>query len=113
MKYAVLIYGGGGWASATDEQKKRIYTRHDAFAEKHGTKLRGGMELQGPEKAKSIRFRSDTESVITDGPFAETNEVLGGFYTIEADSLDEAVEIGRDVPGLPGDVIEVRPAFEH
>ncbi|MQA78912.1 MAG: hypothetical protein GEV10_10625 [Streptosporangiales bacterium] len=46
---------------------------------------------------------------MTDGPFAETTEVLGGFYLIEADDLDQAIEIGREVPALPGDVIEVRP----
>ena len=113
MRYAVLIYGGGGWASVTDEDAKRIYAEHDAFGEKHGAKLRGGMELQGTETARSIRYRPDTEVVVTDGPFAETNEVLGGFYLIEAGDLDEAVEIAKDVPALPGDVIEVRPAVEH
>lgn len=110
MRYAVLIYGGAGWATATDEDAKRIHAEHEAFGRKHGDKLRGGMELQGTETAKSIRYRSDTESVVTDGPFAETNEVLGGFYLIEADDPDEAVEIARDVPALPGDVIEVRPS---
>lgn len=110
MKYAVLIYGGGGWASATEEQKKKIYAEHDAFGEKHGDRLRGGMELQGTETARSIRYRSDTDAVVTDGPFAETNEVLGGFYLVEAENLDEAVAIARDVPALAGDVIEVRPS---
>lgn len=50
MKYAVLIYGGGGWASATEEQTKKMYAGHNAFTEKHGAELRGGMELQGTEK---------------------------------------------------------------
>ncbi|MGH3378897.1 MAG: YciI family protein [Actinoallomurus sp.] len=113
MKYAVLIYGGGGWAKVTDDEAKKIYAGHDTFAQKHGAELQGGMELQGPQTAKSIRFRSDTESVVTDGPFAETNEVLGGFYLIEADDLDEAVEIAKDVPVLPGDVLEVRPSVQH
>lgn len=113
MKYAVLIYGGGGWASATEEQTKKMYAGHNAFTEKHGAELRGGMELQGTETARSIRYRSDTDAVVTDGPFAETNEVLGGFYLIEADDLDEAVAIAKDVPAMPGDVIEVRPSTGH
>ncbi|MBO0826402.1 MAG: hypothetical protein J2P24_01350 [Streptosporangiales bacterium] len=110
MKYAVLIYGAGGWASASDEQVEKVHAEHGAFVEKHGATLRGGMELQGAQTARSIRHRSDTESVVTDGPFAETNEVLGGFYLVEAAGLDEAVEIAGDVPCLPGDVVEVRPA---
>jgi hypothetical protein len=110
MRYAVLIYSGGGWASATEEQRKKIYAEHGAFAEKHGAKLRDGMELAGTETARSIRYRSDTDAVVTDGPFAETNEVLGGFYLIEAESLDEAIAVARDVPAMAGDVIEVRPS---
>lgn len=110
MRYAILIYAGPGYASASEAETKEIYAKHGEFTEKHGDKLRGGMELQPANTAKSIRYRSDTESVVTDGPFAETNEVLGGFYLVEADSLDEAVQIAGDVPALPGDVMEVRPS---
>lgn len=108
MKYALLIYGGGGYADLTEAEGKELYTRHGAFGATYGDRLGGGAELRDPDTATSVRHRPEG-IVVTDGPFAETTEVLGGFYLVEADDLDQAVEIARDVPALPGDVIEVRP----
>lgn len=108
MKYALLIYGGGGYGALTEAGAEEMYARHEAFAARYGDLLRGGAELRDPDTATSLRHRPEG-IVVTDGPFAETTEVLGGFYLVEADDLDQAVEIARHVPALPDDVIEVRP----
>jgi hypothetical protein len=78
---------------------------HQEFAQKYGSVLRGGEALQATGTATSIR-----DGVVTDGPFAETKEALGGYYVIEADDLDQALAIARDVPAPFGGV-EVRPVM--
>ena len=76
---------------------------HTEFAQKHGDVLRGGEALQPTGTATSIR-----DGVVTDGPFAESKEALGGYYVIEADDLDQALAVAKDVPAPFGGV-EVRP----
>ncbi len=87
------------------------YAEIGAWYEKWGAtgKLDGGHQLQGTETAKTIRSGS-----VTDGPFIETKEVLGGYSVIEADSIDEAVEIAKTWPGVDRGWItmEVRPVIE-
>jgi hypothetical protein len=109
MKYALLIYGSNdAYEALTEEQSKAMYARHEAFAAKVGSAITGGAELRPPATATTVRHEGD-EQLVTDGPFAEAAEQLGGFYVVEANDLDEAIEFAKLVPTLPGDAIEVRP----
>ena len=74
--------------------------------------LRGGNELHPTSKATTVRVRGKKRSV-TDGPFAETKEQLGGYFLIEAKDLDEALSIAERIPSVRWGAIEVRPIIPH
>jgi hypothetical protein len=106
-QYLILIYEDeAGYASATPEQLNEVMAAHNRFAAQVGTlggKIVGGEALQPTTTATTIRG-----DVVTDGPFVETKEALGGYYLIEAKDLDQALEIAKLCPaGLGG--VEVRP----
>jgi hypothetical protein len=85
---------------------------HDAFRAANGKYPRGGKPLLLPTSAAAtVRASADGGPVITDGPFAETKEALGGYYLIEADSLDAALAVAKQVPA-PFGCVEVRPVRE-
>jgi len=111
VKYMLLIYGAeDAW---TDQERKECYdesTRltHQLHAE---GKFLGASPLHSVTTATSVRIR-DGKRLVTDGPFAETNEQLGGFYLIEAAHLDEAIAIAARVPGARKGTVEVRPVVE-
>jgi hypothetical protein len=110
VEYALLIYGDEkAWADRSDAEIRELNARHERFAAmlvERGA-MRGGKELALAGTATTLRRAGDGDGVsITDGPFAETTEVLGGFYLIEAADLDEAIALARQVPEL---VVEVRP----
>jgi hypothetical protein len=114
MKYALLIYQDAAfereWAEATDEQKRELYAQYGEFgkllAERNA--MVGGNELGLSHTATTVRKR-DGEAVVTDGPFAEVAEQLGGFFIVDAADLDQALEFAK---ALPSDVVEVRPVVE-
>ena len=103
-QYLVLIYGD---EKVGEERADEVMKGHMAFGETHGPKLAGGNALQGSETATSIR-PDGPGFVVTDGPFLEAKEVLGGYYLVEAADLDEAIAIAKDIP-MPGGGVEVRP----
>jgi len=107
-QYLVLIYGDEK-ASAEAGQGfwDDMHKGHGEFAEKHGGALAGGNALQASDTATTIRPTSSGFTV-TDGPFLETKEALGGYYLIEAADLDGAIAIAKDVP-MPNGGVEVRP----
>ena len=108
-EYLVLIYSNeASWADRGEEFAKEITDGHNKFAQKHGASLRGGNALESTMTATSIRTNESGGTVTTDGPFAETKEALGGYYVIEADDLDAAIAIAKDIPA-PFGGIEVRP----
>jgi hypothetical protein len=108
-QYLVLIYEDErGWESADEDTFERLLAEHQAFGQRHGQALRGGNALQPTGTATSVRKDASGGFAVTDGPFAETKEALGGYYLIEADDLDEALRIAREVPAPFGGV-EVRP----
>jgi hypothetical protein len=74
--------------------------------------LEAGFELDGPETAKIVRVR-DGETLVTDGPFAETKEQLGGLMEIEAEDLDAAIAIATQIPVVFRASVELRPVIEH
>jgi hypothetical protein len=103
-QYLVLIYEQeSAYAEGGEAQWAEMGAKHGAFAEANGKALAGGNALQPTATATSIR-----DGVVTDGPFAETKEALGGYYLIEAADLDEAIGVAKQVPILTGGV-EVRP----
>jgi hypothetical protein len=111
MQYALLIYGGGDWASLSEEEQQAQTKEYMDIAMSPRTK--GGADLGDLSRATTVRV-DDGKTLTTDGPFAETKEYLGGFYLIDADNLDEAIEVAAKIPAArTGGAIEVRPVVEH
>jgi hypothetical protein len=107
----LLIYGDdGSWENLSDEQKRTIGGEYSAFTEelRASGKMVAGDALQPTATATSVRIR-DGKTLTTDGPFAETKEVLGGYYLLDVDSIDEALEWAAKLPGAKYGTIEVRP----
>ena len=111
MQYMLLIYSPpGDWASIPPEDQKAIYEAYGTFSMElqASGKMVAGDALQDVSTATSVRVR-DGETLTTDGPFAETKEVLGGYYLIDVDTLDEALEWAAKLPGSHYGTVEVRP----
>src|SRR5213079_2744474 len=112
MQYMLLIYGAGdSWQELTPEQQQQIGAEYFTFTEelRAAGKMVAGDALQPTSTATSVRVR-DGETLTTDGPFAETKEVLGGYYLIDAENLDAAVELAARIPAARmGGAVEVRP----
>jgi len=111
MKYILLIYGDERvWASMSPEEMQKVYEAHGVYAEemaKAGVMV-GGAELKPVSTATSVRFTGG-QARIVDGPFAETREQLGGYYVIDVENLDQALEWARRMPGMTSGTVEVRP----
>jgi hypothetical protein len=111
MQYMLLIYNSpSSWDSLTEAEQGGIFGAYGTFTEElqSSGKMVAGDALQPISTATSIRIR-EGETLTTDGPFAETKEVLGGYYLIDVDTLDEALEWGAKIPGATYGTIEVRP----
>lgn len=111
MQFLCLIYEAESlMASRTEEENGQIYQQYMTYTDdiKSSGHFVGGEALQPISTATTIRIR-DGERVITDGPFAETKEQLGGYYLLECDSLDEAIEQASKIPSAKYGTIEVRP----
>ena len=111
MKYMLLIYDDPRvWATFSPEEQAAFYPEYAAVSELPNTQH--AAQLQPAATARSVRVH-DGETVVTDGPFAETKEVLGGYYLIDAGSVDEAVAIAARIPSARvGGTVEVRPVVE-
>jgi hypothetical protein len=111
MQYMLLIYGDEAEMARRPEAEARAVTaEYMAFTGdiRDSGNLVDGARLQTTGSATSVRVR-DGETLVTDGPFAETKEQLGGFYLIEADDVDDAIAIAARIPGARHGTIEVRP----
>ena len=107
MKYMVLIYDDERtWAALDDAAREDHMTRYRALASREG--VLAGEGLKATSTATTVRVR-DGDPVLTDGPFAETKEQLGGFFLLDAPSLDDALSFARDVPAAEHGSVEVRP----
>ncbi len=115
MKYLCTIYGDEtGWNDVTQEQMSEVMKAYFAFseeAEKAGVLL-GGEGLERTSAATTVRIR-DGERVLSDGPFAETKEQLGGFYLLDCANLDEAIDWAAKIPGAATGSVEVRPVMNY
>ena len=110
-QYLVLIYGDEAtYAEGGQGLWDEVMKGHNDFGAKHADKLAGGNALQGVDTATSIRKDAAGAVTVTDGPFVETKEALGGYYLVEAKDLDEAISIAQDIPA-PGGGLEVRPVM--
>jgi hypothetical protein len=114
MQYLVLIYSEEPASPPPPEAVAQIgaeYGRFTGMLRERGAFV-GGEELQPTSTATTVRVR-EGRALITDGPFAETKEALGGFYLIEAKDLDEAIELAGQCPGAQWGSIEVRPVNDQ
>ncbi len=112
MRYALLIHVDEGlWNRMSQEEQGAVMGEYGAFGERYKDKIRGGDALRGVATATTVRVR-EGQTLTTDGPFAETKEQLNGFYIVDCDNLDEAVEIASHIPDAVHGSIEVRPVME-
>jgi hypothetical protein len=111
MKYMLLIYADeNGW---TEAERQQCYSESTQLA--HALKANGQFlataPLQPISTATTVQVRNG-KRLVTDGPFAETREQLGGFFMVEAKNLDEAIDIAGRVPGARKGTVEIRPVVE-
>lgn len=115
-KYAALIYGEETDADAQPDPEvmQQVMADYMEFGRNAESVIRGGEALHSSDTATTIRVEGGKggDAVYTDGPFAETKEVLGGFYLIEASDLDEALKWAQQIPGAWHGSVEVRPVME-
>ncbi len=113
MQYALLIYTEEPTEAPSPEAMAAEMEAYNAFGQ-HVTDrgaMKGGEALAPTATATTVRVR-DGRTISTDGPFAETKEVLGGFYLVEAADLDEAIGYAAMIPGAKRGSIEVRPVWD-
>ncbi|MGN6255162.1 MAG: YciI family protein [Solirubrobacterales bacterium] len=117
MKYMLLIHqgttplpGSPEWDELSAEEQGAVYA---AYQEINGDpRTTPGVRMEPPETATTVRV-ADGETLTTDGPFAETKEAIGGYFFLEADDLDAAIEMAAKVPAARlGGAVEVRPLAE-
>ena len=115
MRYFVLLAGYGempGWDELTPQEQEAGMAKHVAFDEacaaRDGVELVGGEALGGGSTATTLRTRGG-ELTITDGPFAEAAEQIGGYYVLDAPDLDTVVELCRVLPAYD---IDIRPVLD-
>ncbi len=113
MKYMMLIYQGpdiGNFKNLPADEQQAVYTAYKAVNETPG--VSPGLGLQPPETATTVRV-ADGKTLVTDGPFVEIKESIGGYFLFEADDLDAAIDLASRVPAASqGGAIEVRPIAE-
>jgi hypothetical protein len=116
MKYVLALIGDeSGWEDVSPEDMRAMMEPWNRFEQElvdAGAKI-AGEGLQASNTATSVKIGEGDERIVTDGPFAETKEQLGGFYLIECKDLDEALEWAKKVPLQPGGTVEVRPVMDY
>jgi hypothetical protein len=111
MQYLLLINDEESvWSSMPESDRNAIYAEYGTYTEELASRglLVGANQLQPSSTATTVSIR-DGETIVSDGPFAETKEVLGGYYLIDVESLDEALEWAAKIPSARYGHIEVRP----
>ena len=114
MRYMLVIYGSGDdWTQRPPEENEPILAQHQSFTEdlRKANAFVAAEALHARSSVTTIRMRG-TEPVLTDGPFIETKESIGGFYLIDVDNLDQALEWGQRLARFEENAIEVWPVVE-
>lgn len=112
MRYLILILGDEAAELAmTGDERREVMLAHEAYAARlaEAGALVAGEALHPSGASATIRFPTGADPVVSDGPYAETKEQLGGFYVVECPDRATALRYGREVPWSPGVVVEVRP----
>ena len=115
MQYMLLIYvDEGAWAKLNEAERAAVFREYGQFTDgiRRSGHFLAGAPLRPTATATTVRVR-EGKRLVTDGPFAETREQLGGYYLVEAKDLDEAIAIAARIPGARTGSIEVRPVLEH
>ena len=113
--YLVLIHGDEQyWDAETPEQRAAKEAAHRAFADVAGDALIAGRELMASSTSTTLRGDKPGRPLVTDGPFTETKEVVGGYYVLKAADLDAAIALVSLLPELdePHGAVEIRPIVE-
>ena len=112
MKYAILIYSKPGSHEALSEEDSRaVLGEYGALSD--DPRCIGGAQLQPIETATTVRVQ-DGRTLTTDGPYADTKEVFGGYFVFDAANIDEAIDVAGRVPAARlGGAVEVRPVVER
>ena len=115
MQYLLLIYGNEAqWGKMTESERNGVYGEYMQYTKDiaQSGHYKGGNELKDTSTATTVRIR-DKKRLVTDGPFAETKEQLGGYYLVDAKDLDEAIALAARIPSARWGAIEVRPINPH
>jgi hypothetical protein len=113
MQYMLLIYTGddGAWESLSEQEQGAVTQEYFAISSAPG--VTGGDQLQPGDTATTVRVE-DGRTLTTDGPFATTKEVLGGYYLVDAEDIDGALELAARIPAARfGGAVEVRPVVQR
>src|SRR5215470_17381969 len=111
MQYLLLIHDDEAqWGDMPEDERNAIYAEYGQFTQELESRgvLVGANQLQ-PASTATVVHVEDGKTLTTDGPFAETKEVLGGYYLIDVETLDEALQAAAKIPGAAHGTIEVRP----
>jgi hypothetical protein len=122
MKYVLLLNNSTedtrSWEKLSEEEAARLRSQEIpkwgelfAWTGEKGIELEG-LELDGPGKARTVRVR-DGEVLVTDGPYVETKEQIGGYFLVELDHLDQAIEVASRIPIVEKGSVEIRPLVEN
>ncbi len=110
MKYALLVYSEPGTHDLPDDQRAAVLSEYEALRDEPG--YLGSAQLHPAEMATTLR-RHNGETLTTDGPFADTKEVFGGYYLFDVADVDAALGVAERIPVLRlGGSVEVRPIME-
>jgi hypothetical protein len=115
VKYLLTLWGDEArYAEQTPEQLQESMKHWDAYTTevKDAGAFLGGEGLQPTATATTVQIEASGNHIVSDGPFAETKEQLGGFYLLDCSDLDEALAWARKVP-MPGGKVEVRPVMDY
>jgi len=115
-RYLILIHGNESrWTSMSDAEGEQIDDAHRAFRDRAGAAVLASGELQRSAAAATIRDVADGVPIVTEGPYAESEEVVGGFYLISAADRDEAVSLAAGLAEVTHDHswVEVWPLVDH
>jgi hypothetical protein len=116
VKYLLALFGDeSGWDDVSPEEMKAGMEPWDRYGQQvtEAGVFLAGEGLQESATATTVKVGEGDDRIVTDGPFAETKEQLGGFYLLDCENLDEALEWAKKVPLRPGGSIEVRPVMDY
>ena len=115
MKYMLALFGDESrWAERTPEEIAGAMKQWDAFTQEAieaGVHV-GGEGLQPSATATTIQIQESGEHIVSDGPFTETKEQLGGYYLLDCEDLDDAIAWAKKIP-MPGGTVELRPVMDY